>query len=561
MSFSELGLNPDFAAKIEAAGYENPTDLQKQLIPLVAQNKSVIIWTQSASGKTGAFLIPAINHVLANPIEEQRHTRILILTSRRDRVNQINYTIKRLMGDEQQIRSGFIVSGRPYQPQMRLLRRPLDLMIATPGRLNDLVDNNKADFSKLEMLVIDDLSAIYHKGLHGLINKILAERTTACPVIAFVRPENDIAGYARAVLAGAEEIEVDDDRNPLRLIPQVVHLADDYTHKIALMDHLLDEFSGEPTVIFTITSKVAKALAESLANHGHMAEVAADLPESERNGNASPILIYADQDGLPPNLHGDEHIINFELPQKVEDYEKRLHDINPDSREEAVIAVVLPRERDNLKLIETFLGDSIEQCTLPGLAPLEHTSGFTPAVRSPRAPRNNHEGQRFSNGTGGGRQQGGDRDRGGRSQQGRSGGGAPNQNRPAHQGQGGNGGNSGGRSYPNQQQGQGGRRDSRPDNRPAQGQGQDQQPQTNANMPADRQQRKGPYGRLNGGAQRKREGGPYTGSSNPAPRRDQGGSYEIGSWEKPDYAQQGEKPKTDKQVVIRYKEKRRIVTK
>ena len=552
MSFSELGLNPEFAAKIEAAGYENPTDLQKQLIPLVAQNKSVIIWTQSASGKTGAFLIPAINHVLANPIEEQRHTRILVLTSRRDRVNQINYTIKRLMGDEQQIRSGFIVSGRPYQPQMRLLRRPLDLMIATPGRLNDLVDNNKADFSKLEMLIIDDLSAIYHKGLHGLINKILAERTTACPVIAFVRPENDIAAYARAVLLGAEELEVDDDRNPLRLIPQVVHLADDYTHKIALMDHLLDEFSGEPTCIFTITSKVAKALAESLANHGHTAEVAADLPESERNGNASPILIYADQDNLATNLHGDEHIINFELPQKVEDYEKRLHGINPDSREEAVIAVVLPRERDNLKLIETFLGDSIEQCNLPGLAPLEHTSGFTPSVRSPRSNRSNsNNGQRQYQGNGGNSGQGGQGERP-RSPQSRGG-------RPAHQGQGhrqGQGQNQGqsdaGRGNNNRPQQQ--QPSPRRDNRPA-AQGQEQQPQINNNGGGDRQQRKGPYGRLNGGAQRKREGGPYTGGGG------NGGSYEIGGWEKPDYAQQGEKPKTDKQVVIRYKEKRRILTK
>ncbi len=539
MSFSELGLHPEFAAKIEAAGYENPTDLQKQLIPLIAHNKSVIVWTQSASGKTGAFLIPAINYVLTNPIEDQRHARVLILTSRRDRVNQINYTIKRLMGDEQQIRSGFIVSGRPYQPQMRLLRRPLDLMIATPGRLNDLVDNNKADFSKLEMLVIDDLSAIYHKGLHGLVNKILSERTTACPVIAFVRPENDITGYARAVLAGAEELEVDDDRNPLLLIPQVVHLADDYTHKIALMDHLLDEFSGEPTCIFTITTKVAKALAESLANHGHTAEVASDLPESERNGTAAPILIYADQDGLQPNLQGDEHIINFELPQKVEDYEARLHGLSPE-REEAVIAVVLPRERDNLKQIETFLGDSIEQCTLPGLAPLEHTSGFTPSVRSPRTNR--------SNSSGGQRQQGQHHSKGGsnqgergRSQQNRSG---SQQNRSPHQGQG------GGRSNPNQQQ-----HAARRDNRHTTGQ---EQAPANA---ADRQQRKGAYGRLNGGAQRKRDGGSYIGSSNPASRREPGGSYEIGSWEKPNYAPQDDKPKTDKQVVIRYKEKRRILTK
>lgn len=530
MSFSELGLNPEFAAKIEAAGYENPTELQKQLIPLMAQNKSVIVWTQSASGKTGAFLIPAINYVMANPLEEHRHTRVLILTSRRDRVNQINYTIKRLTGDEQQIRSGFIVSGRPYQPQMRLLRRPLDLMIATPGRLNDLVDNNKADFSKLEMLVIDDLSAIFHKGLHGLINKILSERTSACPVIAFVRREDEIANYARAVLAGAEELEVEDDRNPLLLIPQVVHLADDYTHKIALMDHLLDEFSGEPTIIYTISVKVAKALAESLANHGHSAEVAADLPEAERNTQSNTILIYADQDGLPRNLHGDEHIINFELPPKVEDYEARLQGIQPDAREEAIIAVVLPRERENLKLIEDFLGDSIEQCTLPGLAPLEHTSSFTPAVRSPRSNGNQKKG-------GHGQQHGHSGDKGRHHQGGKQ--------------------QQGGQKRSQHPQGQGHQGQQRSNNRGEQ----QQQPAT-----ADQRQRKGPYGRLNGGAQRKRDDGgnasyPRMGGNQQRRDRD-AGSYEIGSWEKPDYMPQqpSDKPK-DKQVVIRYKEKRRILTK
>lgn len=524
MSFSELGLNPEFAAKIKAAGYENPTELQKQLIPLMAQNKSVIVWTQSASGKTGAFLIPAIDYVMTHPLEEHRHTRILVLTSRRDRVNQINYTIKRLTGDEQQIRSGFIVSGRPYQPQMRLLRRPLDLMIATPGRLNDLVDNNKADFSKLEMLVIDDLSAIYHKGLHGLINKILSERSTACPVIAFVRQEDEIATYARAVLAGAAELEVEDDRNPLLQIPQVVHLADDYTHKIALMDHLLDEFSGEPTIIFTISAKTAKALAESLANHGHSAEIAADLPAEERNGSSCPILIYADQDGLLPNLQGEEHIINFELPPKVEDYEARLQGISADSREESIIAIVLPRERENLKKIEDFLGDSIEQCTLPGLAPLEHTSGFTPAVRSPRS--NNGKQQQKKNGY---------------SQQSQPGGKSKH-----HQSQPHAAGQNKGRNQ-NTQRGSSGK------NEPP------QQP-----TPEQQRQRKGPYGRLNGGAQRKRDGnggGPYS-TFNPAARRDNGGSYEIGSWEKADYTpQQNDKPK-EKQVVIRYKEKkRRILTK
>jgi superfamily II DNA/RNA helicase len=535
LSFSELGLNEAFAATIHAAGYENPTELQKQLIPLITQSQSVIIWTQSASGKTGAFLIPAINYILNNPLEEHRHARILILTSRRDRVNQINYTIKRLLGDEQQIRSGFIVSGRPYQPQMRLLRRPLDLMIATPGRLNDLVDNNKADFSKLEMLIIDDLSAIYHKGLHGLINKILSERTSACPAIVFVRKEEEVTNYARAILAGAQELEVEEDKNPLLQIPQVVHLADDYTHKIALMDHLLDEFAGEPTYIFTVTNKTAKALAESLANHGHAAEVAASLAPEERDTSINSIIIYADQDNDYPVLKGDEHIINFELPAKVEDYEARFSSLPTESREEAVIAVVLPRERENLKRIEDYLGDSIEQCTLPGLAPLEHTSNFTPAVRSPRS--NNGQNQRAKSQTGG-------------------------QNRS--------------RSHT----GQGQTRDSR-DYRESNARGgqanrgQYDKPRQDNNDPNRQQQRKGPYGRINNGGQQTRRNDNTGGNGNYSqPRRphypnanmqnrDNNRSYEIGDWEKKqDYAPATPQDKNagDKKVVIRYKEKRRIIT-
>ena len=538
MSFSELGLNEAFAATIHAAGYENPTELQKQLIPLITQNQSVIIWTQSASGKTGAFLIPAINYILNNPLEEHRHARILILTSRRDRVNQINYTIKRLLGDEQQIRSGFIVSGRPYQPQMRLLRRPLDLMIATPGRLNDLVDNNKADFSKLEMLIIDDLSAIYHKGLHGLINKILSERTSACPAIVFVRKEEEVSNYARAILAGAQELEVEEDKNPLLQIPQVVHLADDYTHKIALMDHLLDEFAGEPTYIFTVTNKTAKALAESLANHGHAAEVAASLAEEERDPSINPILIYADQDNDKPVLRGDEHIINFELPAKVEDYEARFGSLPTEAREEAVIAVVLPRERENLKRIEDYLGDSIEQCTLPGLAPLEHTSNFTPAVRSPRS-HNAGQNQRSHSQN-------------------------PGQNRGRS-----NGGQ--GQSRDN--------RERRDNNRGGQNNNRSQydKPRQDNNDPNRQQQRKGPYGRINNGGQqqpRRNDNGGGNGNYS-QPRRPHypnanlqnrdGGNrgYEIGDWEKKqDYASTTPQDKNagDKKVVIRYKEKRRIIT-
>ena len=370
MSFIDLGLKESLAANISAAGYESPTELQEQLIPLMVQRKSALVWTQSAAGKTGAFLIPAIDYVLNNPLEEHLGARVLVLTSRRDRVNQITYTVKRLLGDEQQIRTGFIVSGRPYQPQMRLLRRPLDLMIATPGRLNDLVDNNKADFSSIELLIIDDLTAIHKKGLSELIDKIVQQKPETTPVVAFVRQDPEVTPYAQQLLPNASEITIEDEKSQLLQLPQVVHMADDFTHKLALTDHLLDGLKGKPTLIFTNTTKTAKALADSLANHGHLADATHLLDEEERNLEACPILIVPDQEEFIPESDGHVPVIHFDIPDKVETYQARLqHILGTDQRTEPVLLLATGSEKESLKKLEEFQGEGITKRNIPGLEP------------------------------------------------------------------------------------------------------------------------------------------------------------------------------------------------
>jgi superfamily II DNA/RNA helicase len=402
LSFSELKLQQDFVASIAEAGYQSPTELQLQLIPLIASRKDVLVWSQTAAGKTGAFLIPAINYILANPVEEKRVARILILTSRRDRVSQINYTLKRLASNHN-MRFGFVVSGRPYQPQMRLMRRPLDLMIATPGRLNDLIDNNKADFSKLEMLIVDDLTTIYHKNMQNLLNKILLQTGDDCPTIAFIRDDKEVTPYVRGLFPNAEEIEVAEEEKTNKVekkkktvvnnnlkkkapnkkisnkpqekielpnIPHVVHVADDYTHKIALMDHLLDEFAGESTVIHTSTLKSAEKLLDNLANHGHMAELARGLSADEMKSPDNATLLISDQCNVTLPENQAQHLLHFELPYKVSQYQERLkrHQVE---RDESAIILADGRDYNALKTIEKMIGNPLEQDVVPGLEPLK----------------------------------------------------------------------------------------------------------------------------------------------------------------------------------------------
>ncbi len=530
MSFSDFKLQKKFITSIEAAGYKTPTPLQSELIPIVAERKSAVVWTQSASGKTGAFLIPAMNYILENPDPDKRGARILILTSRRDRVSQINYTIKRLSNDHI-MRFGFIVSGRPYQTQMRLMRRPLDIMIATPGRLNDLMNNGKADFSGLEMLIIDDLTSIYQKNLHGLVEKIIEQADEHCSSLTFVRDDDEVTPYVKSLFPDATQININDEEennseeqtqtkktnkkttpysdthtansiSKLK-ISQKVHIADDYTHKIAMMDHLLDEFAGESTIIYTSTHKAAQTLQENLSNHGHAAEMISELTEEEVND--SDILILCDQEKQTIKdeiiAKNDSHIIHFDLPRRMDKYLERLSH-HSDTRIEDVLLMVDGYNYNELKHLEKTMGSNIEQITIPGLEPL---NPFTNKSKNkPTYKQKKHTNKRQKPNT---------------------------QNNKTH--------NSKSRNTNNRK---------KTNNRPNNKAGTD----NNSNS---RRQRKGPFGRLNGGANRKKNkttiGVSRRGTD--APTNDR-------AWES-DYSEPKERKTESKSVTIRYSRKRTILDK
>ena len=533
MSFSDFNLQKEFISSIEAAGYQTPTPLQSELIPIVADRESATIWTQSASGKTGAFLIPAMNYILENPDPDKRGARILILTSRRDRVSQINYTIKRLSNDHV-MRFGFIVSGRPYQTQMRLMRRPLDIMIATPGRLNDLMNNGKADFSGLEMLIIDDLTSIYQKKLHKLIEKIVEQADDSCLSLTFVRDDKEVTPYAKNLFPNAIQIDVDEENDteknqankskakttnkntkpdkvsPQKItkinIPQKVHIADDHTHKIAMMDHLLDEFAGESTIIYTSTNKAAKTLQDNLTNHGHAAELLSDIDTSEIND--CDILILSDQgtQNIPKDIiaNNDDHIIHFDLPRQTDRYLQRLKN-HADSRENAVLIMVDGYNYNELKHLEKTIDSKLDQITVPGLEPLK------PFINQSKGRKPNNKPKNTAN---------------------------PRQNNKN-------------RNNNNKTRNSKSRNQSNTNNQNNRSNNNNDAGNTNS-----RRQRKGPFGRLNGGANRKKNNSTIGISR----RGTDAPSSSDRAWQS-DFAEPQERKTESKSVTIRYSKKRTILDK
>ena len=414
MSFLQFDLHKELAESLDTAGYENPTLLQKQLIPLVNERKNIIVESQTAAGKTGGYLIPLTSYLLNNPVESHHGSRILILTSRRERVNQINYTLKRIIKNLD-LRIGFISGGRPYQHQMRLLKRPLDVLIATPGRLDDLVKNKKTDFTNLEALIIDDFSIIYHHGLQDLCQKIYEQATEQtseqtsiaenkkkhrdCPTLAFIQ-KDDISGeFIKKMLPDAAIVEVEEEKHPLLSVPQNVFITDDHTHKIAIMDQMMDELEDQSILIYTANNKAASSLEEALANHGHKAVLAHQIKEDSKitAENHSSIII-SDQIDVDVITSSYKHIIHFDLPKKISIFQNRITNKGWEELEKPAAILVGPQDRLTLKKIEAQAGDSLEQKTLPGLEPL-NTYISTPLLSlGGNKKKNNKRGGRNNSG-------------------------------------------------------------------------------------------------------------------------------------------------------------------
>ena len=392
------------------------------------------------------------------------------------------------------------------------------------------------------------MTTIFQKNMHDLIGKILNQVGKECPTVAFVRRDDAVINLTRKLFPNAieieslneenEELEVSGDTHhiatPVVTAPakekapkpsfprheQHAYVADDYTHKMAIMDHFLDEFAGKPTVIHTSTTKTAKTLQDNLSNHGHVVDLAHELKTEEISSTDTPTLIISDQQLITLPKGSDQHTIHFDLPYKLDNYRNRLetHDLDRDS---AMIILADGNDYDALRRIEKETGSSIAQQTAPGLEPLNpfiSTQATRPKKPNTRKPNQSANAKRAS----------------GQVKQTR-GRGMPNKpTTPAKK-------TAGGAAKTNATHAT---RKKTTTSRAVSGDDKDA-----------RRQRKGPYGRLNGGAQRKRND---FGVSTVGTKNNQPAQMSDSEW---DRAIADDKPSKEPRVVIRYKDKKRTLLK
>jgi len=379
MLFAELNLHPSIQKAIVACGYTEATPIQAAAIPLAQAGRDLIASAQTGTGKTAAFVLPALER-LAKPGPAGHGPRVLVLTPTRELAIQVADSVARY-GRMLRFRYGTIMGGVPYPEQLRMLRQPVDLIVATPGRLIDHLERGRLDLSRVELLVLDEADRMLDMGFTDAVDQIAAATPKGRQTLLFTATMDDpMARLAQRLLSEPERIAIATPKTTNLQIEQRLHVTDNLGHKYRLLHHLLEDPSITQAIIFSATKRDADSLAQELYQQGHAAAALhGDMTQGARTRTLTnlrrgrvKLLVATDVAARGLDINGISHVINFDLPKAAEDYVHRIGRTGRAGATGIAISFVSPAEATYLQRIERYTGQKVPVHTIPGLEPVSN---------------------------------------------------------------------------------------------------------------------------------------------------------------------------------------------
>jgi len=382
MSFAELGLNPLVLSCLTATGYEHPTQVQSQAIPAAIAGHDLLVSSHTGSGKTAAFLLPSL-HRLAEPSrlpggDKVQGPRLLVLCPTRELALQVQKQAMIYGKGLKRLRTVCLVGGAPFGPQFQALKANPEVMIATPGRLIDHLERGRIDFSRLEVLVLDEADRMLDMGFVEDIENIVSRTPETRQTLLFSATlDGSVGRIAREMTRSPRRIEVATQAEHKANIDQRLLFVDDLGHKHRLLDHLLRDAGLTQAVIFTATKRSAEELSEDLLEKGFSASALhGDMPQHKRNrtlqrlrDGLTRVLVATDVAARGIDVAGISHVINFDAPRQAEDYVHRIGRTGRAGRAGIAFTMVHGRERGLVRDIERYTGEKVKVDVIPGLEP------------------------------------------------------------------------------------------------------------------------------------------------------------------------------------------------
>ena len=371
MPFATLGLGSKLAQALKEKGYVEPTPIQAKAIPTILAGRDVIGVAQTGTGKTAAFVLPLLEKMAATP--PQRTMRVLVIAPTRELVAQIEENV-RAYGRHLPLRYATIFGGVGEGPQIQALGRGVDLVVATPGRLIDLMEQRHVDFSALQVLVLDEADRMLDMGFLPAIRRIVAKTPAARQTLLFsATMSKEIEGVAKAVLKNPVLVEIGARSTPAEAVTQyVVEVSP--AGKVPALIHLLKDAALESVLVFSRTKHGADRIARKLSAAGlttatlHSNRTQGQRLQALRRFKSGDVrvLIATDIAARGIDVDGISHVINFDFPPQPEDY---VHRIGRTGRAQAIgdaISFATHEDADSVKRLERFLGRGIARKKLEG---------------------------------------------------------------------------------------------------------------------------------------------------------------------------------------------------
>jgi len=377
MSFDTLGLSAKLLQAIGEQGYSEPTPVQRQAIPVILAGKDIMAGAQTGTGKTAGFTLPLLHRLSQSPISRgQRPVRALILTPTRELAAQVGDSVK-TYSRHLPLRSAVIFGGVSIGPQIAKLRRGVDILVSTPGRLLDHVGQKTVDLSNIDMLVLDEADRMLDMGFLPDIRRILALLPGNRQNMLFSATISaEIKQLADRLLNSPELIEVAWCNATAERIEQRIHPVDK-NRKRALLSHMIDSGDWQRVLVFTRTKFTADRLAEQLekdglsatAIHGNKTQGARTRALAQFKNGRVRVLVATDIAARGLDIEQLPQVVNYELPNAAEDYVHRIGRTGRAGHEGEAISLVCADEYKLLGNIERLLKRKLPKVLVAGYEP------------------------------------------------------------------------------------------------------------------------------------------------------------------------------------------------
>jgi len=400
MSFESLGLQPALLRALAALGYETPTPVQAEAVPLILAGRDLLAGSQTGTGKTAAFTLPLLQRLFPagqRPASATARVRALVLTPTRELAVQIHESV-RAYGKHLPLKSAQVFGGVGMQPQVQALRTGVDVLIATPGRLIDHLQQRTVDLRGIDTLVLDEADRMLDMGFLPALKKILAALPKERQTLLFSATYADeIKQLAAQFLRDPAEIQIARQNSVVDTIAHRIFPVDSERKRDLLVEVLRDD-SRRQVLVFARTKHGSDRLAKQLcaagfradAIHGNKSQNARQRALNDFKAGRVTVLVATDIAARGLDIEQLPMVVNYDLPNVPEDYVHRIGRTGRNGATGLALSLVSRDEEEQLHGILKLLKTELETITIPGFEPRQPVRTSLPSPRAPKAAHRPH---------------------------------------------------------------------------------------------------------------------------------------------------------------------------